>query len=193
VNQIADRYRNVAGTFTQRVREVPDDAWDNPAPCEGWVARDVVGHLVEWFPPMLFDGSGIALPKGPSVQDDPVGAWTVLSDAVQAILDEPGVSEREFSHPQAGNHPLDQAIGMFFLGDVLVHTWDLARAAGLDETIDEQEAAGALAGMEPIDEMLRQSGHYGPRVDLPADESVQRRLIAFTGRDPRTRDGRPRR
>ena len=24
-----------------------------------------------------------------------------------------------------------------------------------------------LAGMEPIDEMLRQSGHYGPKVEPP--------------------------
>jgi uncharacterized protein (TIGR03086 family) len=184
MNEIAERYRNVAGTFTDRVKEVPADAWDNPAPCEGWVARDVVAHLVAWFPPMLFDGSGIVLPSGPPVAEDPLGAWVVMSDAVQGILDEPGVSERTFSHPQAGTHALDQAIGMFFLGDVLVHTWDLARAAGLDETIDETEAAGMLAGMEPMDEMLRQSGHYGPRVAVPDDANVITKLVAFTGRQP---------
>ena len=39
-------------------------------------------------------------------------------------------SDRTFSHPQAGDHPLDEAIGMFILGDVLVHTWDLATATG---------------------------------------------------------------
>jgi Mycothiol maleylpyruvate isomerase N-terminal domain len=46
VSEISDRYRRVAGQFTRRVEAVPDGAWDNPAPCEGWVARDVVGHLV---------------------------------------------------------------------------------------------------------------------------------------------------
>jgi uncharacterized protein (TIGR03086 family) len=184
MSEIAARYRNIAGTFTQRVKEVPADAWDNPAPCEGWVARDVVAHLVDWFPPMLFDGSGIVLPTGPAVADDPVGAWEVLSDAVQEILDDPGVSERTFSHPRAGTHALDEAIGMFFMGDVLVHTWDLARAAGLDETIDEAEAAGMLAGMEPIDEMLRQSGQYGPRVMVPDDADIITKLVAFTGRQP---------
>jgi hypothetical protein len=33
--------------------------------------------------------------------------------------------------------------------------------------------------------MLRASGQYGPRVEVPADADVQTRLIAFIGRDPR--------
>jgi uncharacterized protein (TIGR03086 family) len=180
----ADRYRNVAGTFTARVREVPPGRWEDAAPCEGWVARDVVGHLVDWFPPFLSSGAGIDLPVGPPVDDDPLGAWTSMSDAVQALLDSPGVSSRRFSHPLAGDHALDDAIATFFLSDVLVHTWDLARATGLDERLDPDEVAGLLAGMEPMDEVLRQSGHYGPRVDVPADADLQTRLIAFTGRRP---------
>jgi uncharacterized protein (TIGR03086 family) len=184
VSDVADRYRRVAGRFTQRAREVPARRWESPAPCEGWVARDVVRHLVEWFPPFLRSGAGIELPTGPSVDEDPVRAWTTMNDAVQALLDEPDVSTRRFSHSQAGDHPLDQAISMFFLGDVLVHTWDLARAAGLDETLEPDEVAGMLAGLEPMDEMLRASGHYGPRVAVPDDADVQTRLIAFTGRHP---------
>lgn len=184
VDTIADRYRRVAGRFTERAREVPVDAWERPAPCEGWAARDVVRHLVDWFPDFLRDGTGIGLPAGPSVDVDPVGAWTAMSDAVQALLDAPDASTRRLSHPMVGEHPLDQAIGMFLLGDVLVHTWDLARATGLDETLDPAEAAVLLAGMEPMDEALRSSGHFGARVDVPPDADAQTRLIAFTGRRP---------
>src|SRR5260221_61208 len=50
MSEIGERYRKVAGQFTQRVRSVPATAWDKPAPCDGWVARDVVRHLVEWVP-----------------------------------------------------------------------------------------------------------------------------------------------
>jgi hypothetical protein len=39
-------------------------------------------------------------------------------------------------------------------------------------------------GMEPIDEILRQSGHYGARVEVAADADEQTKLIAFTGRHP---------
>ncbi len=38
--------------------------------------------------------------------------------------------------------------------------------------------------MEPIDDILRSSGQYGPRVDVPADADVQTRMLAFIGRTP---------
>lgn len=36
-----------------------------------------------------------------------------------------------------------------------------------------------------MDDVLRQSGQYGAKVDVPADADVQTRLLAFIGRDPR--------
>ena len=38
--------------------------------------------------------------------------------------------------------------------------------------------------MEPLDEMLRASGQYGPKVEAPADADATDRLVAFIGRDP---------
>jgi uncharacterized protein (TIGR03086 family) len=181
---VAARYRNVAGAFTARVAGVREEAWENPAPADGWVARDIVRHLVNWVPPLLVTGANLTIPHGPSVDVDPLGAWTTLSDAIQAVLDDPEVGSRQFAHPQAGSHPLDQAIGMFIMGDVLIHTWDLARATGQDETLDPKEVVGMYEGMLPIDAMLRASGHYGPRVEVPDTADVQTKLIAFTGRRP---------
>lgn len=184
MSDIAERYRRVAGRFTARANEVPEAAWEHPAPCDGWVARDVVRHLVEWIPAFLTAAGGPPLPAGPSVDDDPVGAWAALDAGIQSLLDNPVASATEVTHPRAGTHRLDDAIGMFFLGDVVVHTWDLARAAGLDETLDADVVHDMLVGMEPLDEMLRASGHYGPRVEVPPDADEQTRLIAFTGRRP---------
>jgi uncharacterized protein (TIGR03086 family) len=183
VSEIPDRYRKVAAQFTQRARAVPDDAWDNPAPCESWVARDVVRHMVDWMPGFFLGGAGVEVPTIPSVDEDPVGAWEVLDGALQAALDDPEISAREFDM-QAGRYRVDDAIATFCLGDVLVHTWDLARATGLDETLDADEVHRHFTGMEPIDELLRSSGHYGPRVDVAADADEQTKLIAFTGRRP---------
>jgi uncharacterized protein (TIGR03086 family) len=177
----AERYRKVAGAFTDRVEAVPADAWDNPAPCEGWVARDVVGHLVEWIPG-LFEGV-LDIPEGPSVDDDPVGAWANLNNALQGALDDPEVSAQEFDM-RVGHFRVDEAISNFCTSDILVHTWDLARATGLDETLDADEVHDLYVGMVPIDQVLRDSGHYGPRVDVPDDTDEQTKLIAFTGRQP---------
>jgi uncharacterized protein (TIGR03086 family) len=181
---IADRYRIVAGRFSEVAAGVPESGWAAPAPCAGWDARDVVRHLVEWFPPFLQEGAGIDLPAGPPVDDDPVAAWQVMSDGVQSVLDHPATTPVTFEHPRAGTHPLDEAIGMFFLGDVLIHTWDLARATGQDETLDAGEVHRMLVGIQPYDDMLRASGQYGPKVEVPADADEQTQLIAFVGRQP---------
>ena len=179
---VADRYRDVAARFSARVDAVTD--WDVPSPCEGWTARDVVGHLVEWFPPFIAQGADITLAPGPAVAEDPVGAWHTLDREVQAVLDDPETAGRRFHHDHAGDHDLDAAIGQFFVNDVLVHTWDLARATGQDETLDPDEVATLLSGVEPYDEALRVGGQYGPKVDVPADADPQTRLLAFLGRRP---------
>ena len=38
--------------------------------------------------------------------------------------------------------------------------------------------------MQPIDELLRTSGQYGPRVPVPDDAPAQDRMLGFIGRDP---------
>jgi uncharacterized protein (TIGR03086 family) len=177
-------HSTVADGFTDRVRGVPPGGWDRPAPCEGWVARDVVRHLVEWFPGFLKAGAGVDLPAGPSVDEDPVAAWQVHSDGVQALLDDPATADGVLSNPHLGDVPLDQAVAMFYTADVFMHTWDLARATGQDERLDADRCAEMLEGMLPMDEALRSSGHYGPRVEVPVDADPQTRLLAFIGRNP---------
>jgi uncharacterized protein (TIGR03086 family) len=180
----ADEHRIVAGVFTDRVRGTHPKEWDNPAPCEGWTARDVVRHLVEWFPDFLKSGAGVELPTGPSVDDDPVAAWTVHSEGVQALLDDPATAHKLLSNPHIGEVPLDQAVDRFYTADVFMHTWDLARATGQEERLDPDKCAQLLEGMLPLDDVLRASGQYGRRVEVPESADVQTRLLAFIGRKP---------
>jgi uncharacterized protein (TIGR03086 family) len=180
----ADEHRRIAGEFTRTAEGVTPDAWDRPAPVEGWVARDVVRHLVVWLPAFLDGAVGIVPPSGPSVDDDPVGAWRTQTDAVQALLDDPEVADREHDLPHIGRMPLGQAIDMIYTSDVFLHRWDLARATGQDETLDAEKCAVMYEGMLPMDEVLRQSGQYGSRVEVPDDADVQTKLLAFIGRTP---------
>ena len=181
MSETAQRYRKVAVQFTRRVEAVPDGAWDNPSPCEGWLARDVVGHLVDWVPAFLRHYAGVELPPVPPVAEGPVEAWAVLCAAIQQTLEDSETAGREFDSP-AGRMTVEQAVAQFVTGDVLVHTWDLARATGLDETLDAEEVHRMVDGMEPYDEAMRASGHYGPRVQVPDDADEQTRLLAFMGR-----------
>ncbi len=178
----AARHRAIAGRFTDVVTGTTD--WGVPTPVPEWAARDVVRHLVEWFPGFLASGTGIRLPAGPPVDDDPAGSWAAHAAAVQAVLDDPATPGRTFSNPHTGDLPLDRAVDRFYTVDIFMHTWDLARATGQVDTLDPGLCAELLAGMEPIDELLRSSGQYGPRVEVPEDAPVQDRMLAFIGRDP---------
>lgn len=180
----AQRHRRFAAEFTRTVEGVAPDGWDAPSPVEGWVARDVVRHLVEWLPAFLRSAVGIELPTGPSVDDDPVGAWRSHTDAVQALLEDPSIADQEHDLPHIGRMGVGRAIDTIYTPDVFLHRWDLARATGQDERLDEATCAEMLAGMLPLEEVLRASGQYGPRVEVPEDADVQTKLLAFIGRTP---------
>ncbi|WP_010525508.1 TIGR03086 family metal-binding protein [Nesterenkonia sp. F] len=179
-DQPAARHRSVAATFSEHVAGVED--WDAPAPVPGWRARDVVGHLTRWFPEFLRP-DGLELPPGPDDSVDPVGAWEHLRNQVQELLEGPE-SRRSFSHPELGTMPLEVAVDRYYTPDVFMHTWDLGRAAGQDVQLDEDYSAELLAGLDRMDDALRASGQFGPRVPVPADAPVQERLAGFIGRDP---------
>lgn len=183
MSEISDRYRRIAAAFTARVEGVEDGAWDNPAPCEGWVARDVVRHLVEWGPAMLFDNWEIERPEVPSVDQEPVAAWKAIDHAVQTALEDPEISSR-VRDTQMGSNNFSSVTDMIWTGDVLIHTWDLARATGQDDSLDPELTARMYDGMQAMDEVLRSSGHFGPKVAVPDEADVQTKLIAFTGRRP---------
>jgi uncharacterized protein (TIGR03086 family) len=135
------------------------------------------------LPGFFFGTWGIEAPPIPSVDNDPVGAWTVVNDAIQSALDDPEIAGL-VRDTRMGPWTFEQTIDTICTSDILVHTWDLARATGLDESLDPVEVHRFVEGMEPIDEAIRQSGHYGPRVEVPDDADEQTRLIAFVGRHP---------
>lgn len=182
----AARHRVVTARFTAVVDATTD--WDAPTPVDGWVARDVVGHLTTWFPAFLAAGDVVLDPAPDATPDaatDPVGAWHAQVVSVQALLDDPDRAAGEFTHPQAGSHGLADAVDRFYTADVFMHTWDLARATGADDRLDAGWCEAMLAGMEPMDDLLRSSGQYGPRVEVGPDADATDRLVGFIGRDPR--------
>lgn len=182
----AARFAMVAGRFTQCVLGTRD--WQVPAPVAGWRAWQVVDHLTGWFSGFLASGAGIELPVGPSAQSDPVATWRTHSSAVSALFHPPHAQTR-LVDPHVGDLPLVEAIDTFYTPDVFMHTWDLARATGQDDRLDPAYCEQLLAGMEPMEEIMRSSGQYGARVSVPGDADAQTRMLGFIGRDPGWRPG----
>jgi uncharacterized protein (TIGR03086 family) len=107
------------------------------------------------------------------------------------VLDDPAMAHRELTNPYIGSLPVPAAIHQFYTSDVFMHTWDLARATGQDDRLDPGFCAQLLGGMERMEEVLRSSGQYGPRVEVPAGADAQTRLLGFIGRDPFWPGGAP--
>jgi uncharacterized protein (TIGR03086 family) len=181
MTEIVERYERITGQFTDRVRAVPPDAWDNASPCDGWTARDVVGHLTEWIPG-FFGAHGVQFPHVPSVQDDPVAAWQTVQATIAEALADPALAGRPVETPFS-TQSLAETVDMIVTGDVFTHTWDLARATGQDEALDDEHLQRMLASVTSMpEEALRADGMFGPRIDVPGDADDQTLFLAYLGR-----------
>jgi uncharacterized protein (TIGR03086 family) len=180
VSEETDRFELVAAGFDRRVRAVPTGKWDAQSPCEEWKARDVVAHVVGNYRSMAAQATGgESEAMGPD--EDPVQAWTNACDHMRALVKDPGTLTKTVDGP-TGPTSLEQMVGALVAMDTHIHTWDLARAVGGDERLDGNVVRFAWGMLEPMDEMIRRPGVFGPKLDPPAGADEQTRLLYFLGR-----------
>jgi uncharacterized protein (TIGR03086 family) len=153
--------------------------WTSASPCPEWDARGVVEHVIGFHDVLLLRPLG-AKPMRP--KDDPVVRWAVTVSAVESAM---GVAAIRSSDDPAGapDVDLDRLMPML-TAEVLVHTWDLARAIGVDPCLDPELCEISSGVVEPNDESLRSSGLFGPAVAVHERADAATRLLAFLGRDP---------
>lgn len=177
----AEQHRVLAAHFTTLLEGVTD--WDARTPVPEWTVRDLAEHML-WFHDFVHSGSPFGWTRRVDPSSDPVAAFVEQSAAVQNILDDPAQAESGFSHPQLPPSTLGQATERFYVADLFMHSWDLARATSQEHGLDHAAAEQMLAGMRQVEEMLRSSGQYGPAHPVADDAPAADRLLAFVGRDP---------
>lgn len=178
----AARHEAVAARFQDVVENVTD--WDVPTPVGEWTARDLMRHLTQWAQGLITSGADVVWPDGPSVDEDPAGAFAHQTGVISAFLETPETAATPFTHEHMGTMPLGDVIERFYIPDVFMHTWDLARATGQDDTLDPETVEGMYQGMKSQEQMIRASGQFGDEQPVRDDASAQERFIAFIGRDP---------
>ncbi len=172
-----ERVTRLVNDFDRRVQAAPPDAWGNPAPCDDWTARDVVAHVLSSMNRMLAQGGEPA-----TIADDAdiVAEWNATKPA---FLDMLGQADLTATAPGPfGPMPLEQLLGRLMANDVLVHTWDLARAVGGDEQLGADDVQHAFDGLQPMDAMIRQPGFFGPKVESAPGADTQTQFLNFLGR-----------
>ena len=120
-------------------------------------------------------------PTGPSVDDDPLGAFTAARDAMQTALDDPATAAQEYDG-MFGRTTFAKSVDGFLSADLVIHRWDLARATGQDETLPDDEVRRVHEMLEPDGREDARAGAFGPKVEPPPGADAQTELLCFLGR-----------
>jgi uncharacterized protein (TIGR03086 family) len=180
MSEISERYDRLSAAFADTAAQVPGDRWDAQSPCEGWTARDVVRHVVD-AQGMFLGFVGRSLPDLPSVDDDPAAAFEAARSVVLADLEDPERASTGFEG-FFGPTTFEEAVERFLCFDLVVHRWDLARAASLDDRIDPEDLRWAAAKLPTFGDVLYTSGACAPALDPPSGADDQTRFLALVGR-----------
>ena len=174
-----DRMNSLVGEFDARVQAASPDSWNNQSPCEQWKARDVVVHVANNLRSLTAQMTG-GQASEIARDEDITAAWAQTRDDFLGELPKADLSGTVPT--PMGPMPADQFIGRIISTDVLVHTWDLSRAIGADDTLDPKAVEGAYSGLKPMDAMIRQPGIFGPKVESEPGCSTQTEFLNFLGR-----------
>jgi uncharacterized protein (TIGR03086 family) len=188
---IIDRFRLAGAGFEARLRAVGDAHWDLPTPCAEWTVRRLVNHVARGnlnYAALARGATGedfLRMRDADALGDDPLGAYRRSLAECAAAFD--GALDRVLDYP-LGAVTGAQALAVRAT-DTVVHTWDLARAVGADETLDRGLVGWIDAELSTIYAGLAESpvsagtthrffaaprGHPGP--------SAQDRLLHRMGR-----------
>jgi uncharacterized protein (TIGR03086 family) len=170
--------------FSRRLNAVTD--WDAPTPNTDWSIRDLVRHVIveqQWVPHLLAgktveDAEGAIDPLG----DDLLAEWARYSaEATDAWASAPRDANVHLSYDTV---TVDEYLSEQ-VSDVTIHSWDLARATGAPEELDDQLIEATWTLFEPQRDTLAASGLFAHPVPIEDDAPLQLRLLALTGRDAR--------
>lgn len=82
-----------------------------------------------------------------------------------------------------GEMPGGQLI-MVPITDMIVHTWDLAKATGQNSTLAAGLAELSYNVLVNVAGFGRKNGAFGPEITVPVTASFQDRMLGLSGRQP---------
>lgn len=160
--------------------------WNRRSPCDAWDARGVLEHVIGFHDVLLLRPLGL---KPDRPRDDPQQRWELTYGQLTKAFDPAtDIFERVVDIPPVGNNPATRLDARNLVPnltrDVLVHTWDLARAVGADDRLAPQWCELFYNQLPRDPEALTMSGMFKSPVAVGEDADVKSRLLARLGRDP---------
>jgi uncharacterized protein (TIGR03086 family) len=176
---VVERHRVACDGFSWVAEHVSEDRWDVPTPCPEWNAQQLVEHVIGFHDFLLLRPLGA---RANRPREGPAARWDATAQAMFSLFDHEAVLDRDTELP-GGGRSTPRTMLDALMTDVLVHTWDLARATGVLFELDAELCASAYeaALAYPID---RESGMIGPEVEVDDGADIPSKLVALYGRDP---------
>jgi uncharacterized protein (TIGR03086 family) len=179
------------------VDQIRDDQWEMQVPPDFPIAQEDQGvtlrkvvnyHAYDeaWVPDILagrtMDEVGSDKFDGDLLGENPKVSFAALVEAACAAVEQLDDPERT-THLSYGDYPAREYLTHItsFRG---LRAYDIAKVIGADTTLPSDLVQGLWEQIEPSAEDWRALGVFGPRVEVPADASLQDRLLGLTGRDP---------
>jgi uncharacterized protein (TIGR03086 family) len=188
---IALRHIKVCARFGDAVASA-NGSWGQPSPCTAWNARGILEHVIGFHDVLLLRPLR-AKPDRP--RDDPERRWSLTYEALRKLFRGRELFEQIVEVPAVGNNPparIDaRRLVPGLTQDVLVHTWDLARAIGAEDRLDPELCALFYERLPINSSTLTDSGMFEASIALDPDADVQSQLLARLGRDPEWRRPKP--
>jgi uncharacterized protein (TIGR03086 family) len=179
----SDGFHRALDTFEGVLEAV--DRWDAPTPCAGWTARDVAGHVIGGQHELraLATGEpppGIGRAPGRFAGTDVPQSWRAARKDCAAALT-PEALRRPIPFGAMGEVPLGDLLDGYIL-ELLIHSWDLARAAGVPCRLDPGLVHHTFATAHVLAPAMRAAGLLAPPLPAPPGADELTRLLAFLGR-----------
>jgi uncharacterized protein (TIGR03086 family) len=179
-----------AAAMTEIVRGIEPDQLTNATPCTEYDVRALVNHLLFWGPSLEAAGRKEITPPPAAAESDvdlTGGDWastlTTQLDSMAATWSAPEAWEGATRIVGPTETPA-AVIGSMIVGELVVHSWDLATATGQELTLDDELLAYLHEQVTAGAEQGRRMGVYGPEVPVPASAPTLDRILGLTGRDP---------
>jgi uncharacterized protein (TIGR03086 family) len=179
-------FQRAASGFGKHVHAVGEGQWHDPTPCTDWDVRTLVNHVtVEqlWVPPLV-NGSDVAdigdRLDGDQLGSDPVAAWESALKDSKASFGAPGALDGTVILSRGEIPAAEYCWEM--TTDALIHSWDLARGIGADETLDAELVDLVYERTLPFAAELQKTGLFAPPVPTPDDAPLPTKLLAIFGR-----------
>jgi uncharacterized protein (TIGR03086 family) len=169
------------------IAATPKSDYGRPTPCAGWTVQDVINHMIgalTMFRDVAVDGvADPALFGRDLIAGDAAASFDQTAEEALSAWSEPGKIDGTAKLP-FGEFPATFALQLPAM-DMVVHSWDVAKATGRPVEWNAELVHDTLAFSEATFTSAEFRGDsFAPPVTPPPNADELTRLVCFLGRQP---------